>query len=200
MIIYLFIIIIIIIIFNYSYSLHTQNKPYQENLINIKNNDFDSNKIKNYLNLNNSIDFNNLENIESSINSCCLVNKKYIKNNDSLYQGKFEYEYNILNNNECNTNLYRLDSNRQLFFDNINNWSNSNCKKNNNYLGSCRHMNKECIDFVDKKFCDYYDMTWSDKTCHDKLDFIWTDKIQHINNNILINNNKNNNSFINKLF
>jgi|UniRef100_A0A6C0EDQ9 hypothetical protein len=172
---------------------------------NIINDDFDSNKIKNYLNLNNNIDYINLENIQSSVhgteNSCCLVNKKYIKNNDSLYQGKFEYEYDVLNNNECNLENYRLDSNRQLFFDNINNWSNSNCKKNNNYLGSCRNTNKECIDFVDKNFCDHYKMTWSNKTCHDKLDFIWTDRIPHMDNNILINNDKNNNNnSINKLF
>lgn len=47
-------------------------------------------------------------------------------------------------------------------------------------LGSCRNINKECIDFVDKDYCDRYHMTWSTKTCRDPLEYKWIDKINFI--------------------
>ena len=40
------------------------------------------------------------------------------------------------------------------------------------FLGSCRNLNFECLDFVDKKTCDKYNgYTWSQKTCMENIDF-----------------------------
>jgi len=120
--------------------------------------------------------FNNFQNIKS----CCLVEKKFVKDKSlgSLYHGKFKYNFTILNNDKCQDELYNLDSNKQLLHHNQNNWNNKYCNNNSNYLGSCRRSNKECIDFVSKDFCDKYkEMEWIPKTCHDKLDFVWEDKI-----------------------
>ncbi len=110
--------------------------------------------------------------------SCCLVKKKYLPNNN-LYGGAFKYTYKPLENENCDLKLYRLDSNAQLFIDGENNWSNQNCKTNanNNKLGSCRNINKECIDFVTQDYCSKYKMTWSEKTCHDPLEYKWVDRI-----------------------
>jgi hypothetical protein len=65
-----------------------------------------------------------------------------------------------------------------LLLDGVNNWSNENCNNENTTLGSCRLINNECIEFVDKKFCDSVPgMTWSTKTCNNPLDFVWEDRI-----------------------
>ena len=40
------------------------------------------------------------------------------------------------------------------------------------YLGSCRNLNFECLDFIDKKTCDKYPIyKWSIKTCMDNIKF-----------------------------
>jgi hypothetical protein len=119
--------------------------------------------------------------------NCCLVEKKYIEDNKNTpiklrnsTGGHFKYVYTKLEDEKCDLKLFRLDNNKQLFFDGVNNWSNNYCKVNNskNVLGSCRLNSKECIDFVDKNYCDKYKMTWSEKTCHDPLDFVWKDPIK----------------------
>ena len=82
-------------------------------------------------------------------------------------------------------NLYNLNSNQQLLIDGDNNWSNDNCLVESNKidsslgssLGSCRNINKECIDFVNKDFCDKYKMKWSDKTCQQPSEYKWIDPI-----------------------
>jgi len=101
---------------------------------------------------------------------CCLLSKKYNVDN-----GQFTYTYTKLENENCDLKLFRLDSNKQLFFEGENNWSNEKCSNKNKIIGSCRNINKECIDFVDKEFCDKYKMVWSNKTCHDPLDYNWID-------------------------
>jgi len=100
--------------------------------------------------------------------NCCLVEKKF------LPPGEFKYSFNKLKNEMCDPKHYNMDSNKQLFIEGDNNWSNDMC--NDNILGSCRWVNKECIDFVDKKICDKYKMTWSNRTCHNPLDYVWVDK------------------------
>lgn len=127
---------------------------------------------------------------------CCLVEKKYIPNENNKYGGDFSYIFKELENENCDLKLFRLDSNKQLFFEGENNWSNDNCNPENKIIGSCRFVNKECIDFVTKDYCDKYNMTWSDKTCHNQLDFQWVDKISRIEiptidkTNLIITNEK----------
>jgi hypothetical protein len=109
------------------------------------------------------------------------LEKKYLPSDNSLYGGNFKYVYTKKTNEECNNNLYNLNSNKQLLFDDVNNWSNKYCNnKSNILLGSCRNINKECVDFVDKKFCDNYRMKWSSKTCHEPLDFVWSDPVKMV--------------------
>jgi hypothetical protein len=122
--------------------------------------------------------------------NCCLVKKEYIPDGShgdyENYGGKFIYEYNKLKNEECELNHFRLDSNKQLFFDKTNkraidlptnslleisnNWSNENCNASNSKLGSCRNNANICIDFVDNDTCNKYNMIWANKTCNDKID------------------------------
>jgi hypothetical protein len=119
--------------------------------------------------------------ITNNITKCCLVEKKYLSNKKELHGGNFKYVYTKKTNEECNNDLYNLNSNKQLLFDGVNNWSNKYCNnKSNVLLGSCRNINKECVDFVDKKFCDNYRMKWSSKTCHEPLDFIWSDPVKMV--------------------
>lgn len=107
---------------------------------------------------------------------CCLIEKKYVPDSNNEYGGNFKYIYKKLSNKNCNLNLFHLDNNKQLFFENENNWSNDNCDNDiKNNIGSCRNINKECVDFVDKTFCEQYKMTWSEKTCNNSLDYIWHD-------------------------
>jgi hypothetical protein len=107
---------------------------------------------------------------------CCLVEKKYVPDVNNEFGGNFKYKYKKLSNENCDLKLFRLDNNKQLFFENENNWSNEKCNNNIiNGIGSCRNVNKECIDFVDKTFCDQYKMTWSKKTCNNSLNYKWHD-------------------------
>jgi hypothetical protein len=105
-------------------------------------------------------------------NECCLVEKKYVPDNShEKYGGKFIYKFNKLEDSNCNLSNFRLDSNKQLFFNNKDNWSNENCDINNNILGSCRDSSKICVEFIDKKTCDNYKMSWSDKTCNEDINY-----------------------------
>jgi hypothetical protein len=116
---------------------------------------------------------------KDNITNCCLVEKKYVSNKNELFGGNFKYIYTKKTNEECNNDLYNLNSNKQLLFDGVNNWSNKYCDNQSEALiGSCRNINKECIEFVDKKFCDNYRMKWSSKTCHEPLDFVWSDPVK----------------------
>lgn len=103
--------------------------------------------------------------------NCCLVQKEFS-------EGNFNYKYTPLKNEYCNINLYELDQNNQLLFDNINNWNNNNCNNKSKVLGSCRKTNMECIDFITKNDCENIKKNnrneligiktvWSTKTCND---------------------------------
>ncbi len=111
--------------------------------------------------------------------SCCLVEKKYLPDNSNQLGGRFKYKFKKLENENCDLKLFRLDSNKQLFFDGENGWSNDLCSNDNKKIGSCRFVNKECIDFVSPDFCKKYNMTWSEKSCHDPLNYKWEDKINY---------------------
>lgn len=109
---------------------------------------------------------------------CCIIEKKYLPSDNSLYGGNFKYTYSPKENGECDSSMYELNNNKQLLIDGVNNWSNNNCTDKNIVLGSCRMINNECIDFVDKSYCDKIPgMVWSEKTCNNPLDFVWQDKI-----------------------
>ena len=116
---------------------------------------------------------------KDNITNCCLVEKKYVSDKNELFGGNFKYIYTKKTNEECNNDLYNLNSNKQLLFDGVNKWSNKYCDNQSDVvLGSCRNINKECVDFVDKPFCDNYRMKWSPKTCHEPLDFVWIDPVK----------------------
>jgi len=119
------------------------------------------------------------DNLKSDLNTkCCLVQKNYLPNDNSLYKGNFKYTFTSKKNEECDPELYNSDNNNQLLIDKVNNWSNENCSENTNKIGSCRMINYECIDFVDKEYCDKIpEMVWSDKTCNNPLDYVWKDRI-----------------------
>lgn len=145
--------------------IYPSNINYFDNLaFNINHNEklFDEETL-----LNNNYEIINLSNINTilkfpkkSIN-CYLVTKKYKLDDNNIPD--FKYEVNNLKDDKCNYDLYNLNSNQQLLIDNDNN------KIDINLIGSCRYSNKECIDFIDKKTCDKYDMLWSPKTCNNSL-------------------------------
>ena len=109
---------------------------------------------------------------------CCLVEKKYLADDTNIYGGNFKYIYTNKENDSCNLASYDLNNNKQLLIDGVNNWSNENCLDKVNSIGSCRVINNECIDFVDKQFCDKIPgMVWSDKTCNNPLEYVWKDRI-----------------------
>lgn len=119
------------------------------------------------------------ESLESNLKTkCCIVEKKYLPDNINKFGGNFKYLYSNKENEECDPSLYDLNNNKQLLIDGENNWNNNKCKEQNSIIGSCRLINNECIDFVDKEFCDKIpNMTWSKKTCNNPLEFIWKDRI-----------------------
>lgn len=120
-----------------------------------------------------NFDYNN----ELDSKNCCLVQKEF--NN-----GKFNYKYTPLKNDQCNMKLYELNNNNMLLFNKI------NCDISNKNLGSCRKANMECTDFVTKNECNKFTSEakgdffllfnhenknnimstksiWSNKTCND---------------------------------
>jgi hypothetical protein len=110
------------------------------------------------------------------IKKCCLVEKKYLPDDKSLNGGNFKYVYNIKDKDECDQSFYDTN-NKQLLIDGVNNWSNEKCSEKSD-LGSCRMINNECIDFVNKDFCDKVPgMVWSEKTCNNPLEYVWQDRI-----------------------
>lgn len=109
--------------------------------------------------------------------SCCLVKKSFQPNTNNIYGGDFIYLYEKKTDKDCNISQYNNNSS-QLLIDNLNNWSNDMCTSESKKIGSCRNINKECIDFVTKDFCDKYKMKWSNKTCHQPLEFTWVDPIK----------------------
>jgi hypothetical protein len=149
----------------------------------------------------NQLDYKPVNNI-----NCCLVQTEYLPDPSNQFGGNFKYKYKKMANEECDLKKYRLDNNKQLFIDGYNGWTNDRCEdnsfslgsltiqakpellssiidfesKDSKLLGSCRNINKECIDFVDKEYCDKYHMTWSIKTCRDPLEYKWIDKINFI--------------------
>ncbi len=105
---------------------------------------------------------------------CCLVEKKYTYDTNSYMGGKFQYDYIP---SDCNNII--MDSNKQILVDGVNGWYDEYCKPNN-YIGSCRNANKECIDFLTEPQCSKYKMTWSSKTCNEPLEYKWIDRTKKI--------------------
>jgi hypothetical protein len=93
---------------------------------------------------------------------CCLVEKKFIKvpknnepllpankmlsekefviiknNEDYMDSGDFVYTYTRLKDDQCNANLYQLDSNKQLMIYGENGWNNNMCKIEIYYFVIC---------------------------------------------------------------
>lgn len=111
--------------------------------------------------------------------NCCLVEEKYLPDPLNELGGSFKYKFTPLKDTQCNLKNHRLDNTAQLFIDGYNGWSNESCKEPNNtqaILGSCRNINKECIDFVTNEFCTKYKMTWSPTTCKDPMKYKWVDR------------------------
>jgi len=115
---------------------------------------------------------------DSQNKNCCLVEKKYLPDSSDVYGGNFKYTYKKLSNEQCDITKHNSDNNKQLLIDGYNGWDNYRCdnKKEINKIGSCRNTNKECIDFVDKQFCDKYRMEWSTNTCNKPTNYTWDNK------------------------
>lgn len=140
----------------YTSSIYQNRFNFIPTTINDKTLDNDDNLSTNYYN-----DFKS--------NNCCLVKKELDNNN-------FKYTYTKYNNKDCNINNFELDQNNQLFFDGINEWDNSQCKNDNDILGSCQHYNFECIDFVSKDTCDLYNKKVLFTPLKNKITFKWSAK------------------------
>jgi hypothetical protein len=132
------------------------------------------------LNKSEPIYYNPVDYQPKKIINCCLVQKKYLPDSNNILGGNFKYVFQEFKNENCDFNNYIQDNNKQLFIDGYNSWSNKSCNNNQNKIGSCRNINKECIDFVDKQYCDKYKMIWSNKTCQNNLEYKWIDKIKFI--------------------
>lgn len=104
---------------------------------------------------------NTILKIPQTTSNCYLVTKKYMLDDNNI--PNFKYDFKNFKDDKCNYDLYNLNSNQQLLFDDDIN------KIDINLIGSCRYGNKECIDFFDKKTCDKYNMVWSNKTCNENL-------------------------------
>jgi hypothetical protein len=104
---------------------------------------------------------------------CCLVSK--VLNQDNNHT--FSYNYEKLDGDKCNLNLYNLDDKNQLLFDGVNNWSNTYCKNNlkNQIIGSCRIANFECLDFIDKQNCEKLNSDSCKPNKKDKVSNVLTD-------------------------
>ena len=148
---------------NFNNNIIIPREKLKSNLINtITNLD-----VLNSLEVNSNLYFELSNNNNNNNNKCCLIEKKYVPNEKNIKCRSYKYDYKLLENNNCNFNNISTNNNQELKIEGINGWSNDNCK-NNNILGSCSYNNnKECIDFVDKNFCNnYYGMTWSSKPCN----------------------------------
>ena len=107
---------------------------------------------------------------------CCKITRKMDKET-----GKWYYDYKKMKGEKCkpyNNNLPELNK-TEYYYVGSKNWdSNDKCsnsylsKDGQVYLGSCRNLNFECLDFVDKKTCAKYPgYTWSNKTCMENIKF-----------------------------
>lgn len=136
--------------------------PSNENTLSIYQNRF------NFIPVTVNKKLNNNDNQLKS-NKCCLVKKELNENN-------FKYTFTKYTDSECNINNFILDHNNQLLFDGINNWNNNECKDNTTYIGSCKHNNFECIDFVDNKSCNNYNNKVQPDNLNRRSEFIWSNK------------------------
>jgi hypothetical protein len=96
---------------------------------------------------------------ESKQQTCTLVS---IINND----GEYNYKYQKYYNENCDINKFELNDNNQLFLSDI-----------SGNIGSCRHFFYECSNFITLEECKKFNtssrkfLTWSPKTCYDKIIF-----------------------------
>jgi hypothetical protein len=111
-------------------------------------------------------------NLEQPINNnkCCLI-KKVLKNNDI-----YEYNYKTYYQEDCDINKFELDQNNQLFIDGENNWSNDLCSSHLSKLGSCKHHNFECVDFIPEDLCNKYNDMIPTDSHNRKIKFNWSKK------------------------
>jgi hypothetical protein len=170
----LFVILIAIIIFINLKESFEQFNPVSSNQYSTWEKDYKSDTDKTQPTFYSQLDYNKVPKI-----NCCLVEKKYLPDPNDLNEGSFKYLFTKKSGSQCDSSNYNLNSNSQLLIEGDNGWSNSLCSNTagSKQIGSCRNINKECIDFVDKKFCDKYRMKWSSKTCHQPLEFTWIDPI-----------------------
>lgn len=132
--------------------------------------------------------FNLQEDFEASIydsknNKCCLIKK--------VFTNDFGYEYTEYTGDKCNPDLYQQNNDSQLFVDGINNWSNDNCYAGNSIIGSCRNVNKECIDFRRHEDCKPYNLKWVRRTCHNTLQESYPRLKPRFDSNISVSNDNN---------
>jgi hypothetical protein len=111
-------------------------------------------------------------NLKQHINDdkCCLI-KKVLKNNNI-----YEYTYKTYYQEDCNIDNFELDQNNQLFIDGKNNWSNNLCSNDKSKLGSCKHYDFECVDFIPEDLCNKYNDKMPPDPHNRKIKFNWSKK------------------------
>lgn len=100
--------------------------------------------------------------LNSNEKECCMVEKKVDENGFYYHYTKTKCDNNL----EKNINGERLLTDEQFPLDLCNYYD---LQKKGNFskrLGSCRNVNHECIDFVNKKTCDKYEMRWEPVPCN----------------------------------
>jgi len=107
---------------------------------------------------------------------CCKISRKLDTGN-----GEWFYDHEKLKGEACkpyNENYPEINKVEYYYLGN-NNWDTMDkcsnkyvTNKKQPFLGSCRNLNFECLDFIDKGTCDKYSgYTWSHKTCMENIDF-----------------------------
>ena len=117
--------------------------------------------------------------LNSNEKKCCLVEKK-------VDEDGFYYHYtktNCDNDLEKNLNSERLLTNKQFPRKFCNYYDIEKKGTFPERLGSCRNVNHECFDFINKKTCEKYeDMRWEPVPCNMPIVYKNKMKIYRIGN------------------
>ena len=120
---------------------------------------------------------NHLDNhyfLNSKNKKCCLVEKKYDENGFYYHYTKTTCK-NLDSDKEFTSqiNSSRLLTDNQFPYELCNN-NDVKKKEDDEFskrLGSCRRIDRECVDFLTKKTCDKYKMRWEPVPCNTPVNY-----------------------------
>lgn len=96
---------------------------------------------------------------------CCLVEKEIGKDN------KYYYKYTKQTGYDCDPNLVYSPLNKKELFQQKDKSIKNFCSKEHLKIGSCKRLNFECSEFINKKTCDKFsNMEWFPDTCEIMID------------------------------